>query len=666
MCKLVYPFTPIAYENESAGSFITRLIQLNAYQHPAAIYKSLANIKTVEAFRSNISHHDKFEHFLSKMKLNKNNYKLALIRASKTINSDVFWGNTLLPSSFFQSDLQHYCPLCLEEKEFWRKDWQLKLYYACPIHHVKLLSSCPKCLKKLNIVRSKLSICSHCQTDIRDAEAQNCSSIHVINWIHNIFYNSDQNFIEYFKNFWRKITKFNVKNQLGMSIEQLGLLTYEYFCDTVSFQKSLDTILSNRLSHLHPRISLLPFLTKDLFTNRYKDFIQKSCGKYIFSDKKNTQDLLSIEDCIKVLRIKREQLKYLIRHFLIETDQSKDKVYISSIISYLSKENEYKELLKEELIKDIKITNNPEYYTLGKAANLLKVNSETVRYLLKDNILPSIKNSLNKTNTLFIEKDLLYKFHNEKILVGALAKELCVNPTNLTEKLASLGIYPINGPKVDQTKNNIFLRLSVKDLTQQCIKSIKTYETSTGRKIFKKQPSTNNIDDSYISLKEASITVGKSRRQVTQLASNNILSKKDSDKGHILIEKKSLKNLLNKIHNPLFVHLNEVLRLLHCPKNWFDEYWVKTGILEVENLLYWKVVPYDQVVKALAIKKEYLTATEASRLMGMHKSHISNLQTQGLIKPLLFGEQHQIKLYKKTHVLKLIKEGYGSKLPPYK
>lgn len=54
MKKLFYPLTPLPHNQESAGSFITRLIQLNSYQHPAAIYKNRAGINSVEEFVSTI------------------------------------------------------------------------------------------------------------------------------------------------------------------------------------------------------------------------------------------------------------------------------------------------------------------------------------------------------------------------------------------------------------------------------------------------------------------------------------------------------------------------------------------------------------------------------------------------------------------------------------
>lgn len=45
--------------------------------------------------------------------------------------------------------------------------------------------------------------------------------------------------------------------------------------------------------------------------------------------------------------------------------------------------------------------------------------------------------------------------------------------------------------------------------------------------------------------------------------------------------------------------------------------------------------------------------------MGLSKSHLPNLHTQGLIQYHLLGNKKQIKLYKKSDVLTLIEDGYG-------
>lgn len=522
----LYPLTPIAYENESAGSFITRFIQLNSYQHPSAIYKKCADIKNVEAFISTISHQDKFESFLSKMWLDRKNYQLALTRESSTQCSDIVWKSVILPDRFFQNDLQHYCPLCLKEKEYWRKDWLLKLNFACPKHDVMLLNQCPKCLNKLSIMRSRISICTKCDADIRETPGQTCNSMKVLHWLNYIFSQPNQEFVECFKDLWKKIGKFNVQNELQMTVEELSILAYEFFCDKEGFQNSINTIVLNQALSLHPRIALLAFLSKDRFTQKYKYFIKTVCSKYEYSLIQNNENFISIQDCQKVLDLKKEAITYLIKNHWLDINSRKDKISIASITKCLFKEKEIRFLLKTSLEKDLQIHNDSQFYTLTQASKLLKVNSETIRFLIKDKLLNTLSNDLNKSTTHYIDKKSLYKFHNEKILLGALAKEFDVTPTNLTEKLACINIHPVHGPHIDQTRNNIFLRSSIKNLTRDLILSIKNYQTTSGRKRHKSMQPYEISNANFIPLKEAALILGKSPLQVAQLAARNILKKK--------------------------------------------------------------------------------------------------------------------------------------------
>ncbi|HBY5501832.1 TPA: excisionase, partial [Klebsiella pneumoniae] len=94
--------------------------------------------------------------------------------------------------------------------------------------------------------------------------------------------------------------------------------------------------------------------------------------------------------------------------------------------------------------------------------------------------------------------------------------------------------------------------------------------------------------------------------------------------------------------------------------NWFHEYWVETGFIHIHDFLYWHFVERNELNKVLRLKKSYLTGTEASTLLGMHKSHVTNLESQGLIEPVYFGTPKIIKLFKREDVIKLKELGYGA------
>lgn len=660
MKKLFYPLTPLPYNQESAGSFITRLIQLNSYQHPAAIYKSRAGINSIEEFVSTIRHQEKFKIFLSKINLDPSNAYLALSRESNTQRSNIRWKNVILPDKFFYDDLQHYCPLCLKDKDYWRRDWLFKLNYACSIHNIKLLSHCPKCFKKLNIVRARLSFCVKCQTDIRIAPNIACSSMRVQNWLNQFFDQADTELVEHFKNFWSKLEKINSINKVGMSIEGMATLAYDFFNHSAKLQNSLSFILLSKIPHLHPRIVLFPFLNRDKFITSYRSLIQDACTSWILPNNHVDLNPLPSKDCLKILDKNKDEFKALIVLGWLTPIRKTEQIYFSvSDITNCLMQSEQLDFALSQIKKDhLNNKSDSEFYTVHQAAKILNVNTETIRFLIKDQLIPISTNSKGVTHNILPKP--LHDFHDSKILLGALAKELKVNPTNLTEKLASLGIQPIHGPNIDKTRTNIFLRTSIKPISQEKLNDIKQYTTATGRKKFKNSAAV--LDANHITLNEAAKLLGKSHLQTAQLAAKSILIRKLSSSGNILIELDSLNKLLEKISSPLYIHYKDALQLLKCSPNWFNAYWVKTEIISVEDLVYWKLILASEVEKAVQIKSEYLTGAEGSHLMGMHKSHISNLSTQGLIQPNSFGTKHQIKLYKKSEVIKLIEDSYGSKL----
>lgn len=89
--------------------------------------------------------------------------------------------------------------------------------------------------------------------------------------------------------------------------------------------------------------------------------------------------------------------------------------------------------------------------------------------------------------------------------------------------------------------------------------------------------------------------------------------------------------------------------------NWLRQYWCKTGFLTIEELVYWRLVKRDQLNEILKLKEEYLTGAEASNILGMPHSHITNLQKQKLIKPYYMGKtDHKIRLFKREDVLILL------------
>lgn len=69
------------------------------------------------------------------------------------------------------------------------------------------------------------------------------------------------------------------------------------------------------------------------------------------------------------------------------------------------------------------------------------------------------------------------------MLVATLAKQFRVNPTNLVEKLESIGITPVHGPHIDSTPINIFLKNDVQDINSNDLNSIHDPRQYRGQQI---------------------------------------------------------------------------------------------------------------------------------------------------------------------------------------
>ena len=74
--------------------------------------------------------------------------------------------------------------------------------------------------------------------------------------------------------------------------------------------------------------------------------------------------------------------------------------------------------------------------------------------------------------------------------------------------------------------------------------------------------------------------------------------------------------------------------------------------------MYWKLVRQEEVDEVLKLKETYMTGAEASKLLGMPHSHITNLQTQGLIQPIYLGTGTPIRLFKRSDVLRIKAQGH--------
>ena len=130
---------------DAYGAFPLELRLLNLYH---ASDSSLFRVRAIELFESLLR--------LQRYEL----LKLALFRSDNQIFSPktvLHRAGVNIPLSFLRDKATEsfsipVCPECLKKEPYIRQVWHLKLYKACQIHNLELISCCPKCGLNINYI----------------------------------------------------------------------------------------------------------------------------------------------------------------------------------------------------------------------------------------------------------------------------------------------------------------------------------------------------------------------------------------------------------------------------------------------------------------------------------------------------------------------------------
>ena len=641
----------IPYEDESPISFLLRTAKLNAHS-------SISNLIGKENYQSiikaSLNYHladeARFSLVLSALNIDSNYSLLAFERSKPTSRSPRTLGAIEIPHELLELNNIRYCPLCLSEKAYLRKLWMLKPIYACPIHSCFLIDSCPNCE---NPITSKAGVenCASCGFELDKAPVKEAETIETVYWFIDVLnFNSNKLFKE-FAACWNAFNEFFKFDGSNTDLK-VFLSVYEYFHNPEISALKLSALINSKITYSHPRVQLIPFLKYEQFFKTHIKVVEKNANEYKISENSIARKLRNHE--IKhILKVSRFELEKLIENDYLNL--GKKELYRGSISSIdierfiMGLNNEDKPAL--DTLDAIAISN--DHIDLKQVSEILKINYETARKLANMGWFNSEENYLDTDDPKKYSKKKLHEFDRKYMLIALLAKQINVNPTNLVEKLASIGITPVHGAHIDSTPINIFLKTDVQDINLKNLDMIQHYTTRTGRRKDTLESITTNV--AYYSLKDASALLGISPNKVAVLVQKGILRKKENSPLSVQIEACSLLNLKNKLLSDEFISYLDAAKRLNCPINWMKKYWVDTGFLDLEDLVYWKLIYKNELTEVLDLKEEFITGAEASSLLGMRHSHVTNLQNQGLIKPHYFGKtDKKVRLFNKNEVLKFV------------
>ena len=644
---------PIPYSNETPASFLIRAAEANGFSSVFVLCQVQATSDS-KALDSSVTHQEKFGKLLRRINLSKDYMSLGFQLQGSTINTRRVYGKTYIEYFLFRKDCRAFCPICLTEKPYWRRDWLLRPYTVCIKHHIQLYDHCPNCQKELGIGRNKILICNHCGNDLRLVTCQQADA-NPIQWFMSLIRNGCQRILNDFFHYWIALEKLDrCLNNIEIDHNRLQI-TYEYFINPEQSKRTLSNIINTNIPYAHPEIQVVNFRRRSIKLSKYIDSVLELCHEVKAPAPNPYQQYFKFIDTRAILNISNFRLSTLINKGIIPIDPLKPYLISSKDIEKLLLSGIHKKHLEGP--REISIKEEHLLDTVAIAA-LLNVHPEIVRHLGLNSWLKIEKKKVNgfiKNVTTVSDFEV---FNNSYILVGTLAHKFNVNSTNLAEKLKHYGIHPIAGPRIDGFKTTLFYKKDVERITRAMITSLEHYHTNTGRLSHNRSKQVYYESDSelYISLKEAAQELHISPAKVAVLIQNHILKKDESNHKVIMVEHTSIHALTKALQRTDFISLPEAAKQLDCAINWLHINWIRTGCMKCYDFIYWKFVSTDDIEKIKMIQKEYMTAIDASKLLGMHRTHIINLKAQGKINSVSFGESNPINLYRRKDVLSLLKQ----------
>lgn len=656
--------TPIPFLDEFMASFLLRASYSNGYQSPKQMLNNAGISVYKLSYDSIFTDEVKVKQIIESFNFSNELLKLTIKKTPPTFQH-FFWNNDkIIQPQLLSFNLNKFCPICLEHDGYWKKNWLLNPLTICPEHKVDLTINCPECQNYLPINRRSLFECQICKFDLRKSSRKPSKKddIETNLWFLENLVLDDNNFIEIFFDIWTVLYEYFLNLEKEIDYSYILLLCHDYFFDDDIFKEKLTKEIEDNMAYAHPRIQLLPFLRKKARFCNFLDTILTPFREHNSLSPKLIDRKISKIDTTYILNVSFIAFhKRLKSGILYHEDLMKnDKAHFTTRI------------IEDWLVKDQNSINKPfmynkpslysddsnEYFGSIEISKILCINICLTHKFLKTPSIPTTKKIINDHKKLCLDKKFVLDFNEKHIFLTPLAKKLNVSVVTLKDKLASLNIKPI-------MKNSLypayFSRDDVKHISKSIIENITTYEHNFGRK--KEGTYSKSKNNDLLSLNEAALLLNISSQQVAQLIQHNWLIIDDPEIRPYVILRRSIDKFLQRKNDPSFIEINEALKTLNCTFNELQKNWVMTGFLSIRRVGYWRYISKKQLNYVIEIQKEFFTASEANAHLGMHRTHITNLVTRGLIKPHLFGNHnYSIRLFKKKDVEKLLHAGYGKHL----
>lgn len=296
----------------------------------------------------------------------------------------------------------------------------------------------------------------------------------------------------------------------------------------------------------------------------------------------------------------------------------------------------------------------PDWMCLNEIAEKLGTYSEAVRFLCHKGMLQFRDRDQQGRKRLSAHRNVVDEFNIEYVLAGTFASQIQENPTNIAEKLMSLGLQAVSGPSIDGTLVYLFRRDEIEKVDVRALREMKSYATNAGRK--SKQVESTEVSPDDLTANEVADQLNIRAHQVRSLIRQGVLARSDKQSRLLHVSKQSVQNLKQQLGSPEYIFLEEAANRLNQSPSSFQNQWVDSGLVSILELGLWRKVSTLEVEKLEYLLSKHVTAKDAGKIFDMHRSHLPNLERRGLVHSIMAGTKRPIRLYSKSDIGNLLKD----------
>jgi hypothetical protein len=177
-----------------------------------------------------------------------------------------------IPDVCFRRDVSSaFCAQCLTAAPYWRQQWLIRPFSACAKHQRILVDHCLSCGKVPSIGRGNLTHCNHCRHSLLEMDG---SSVRVDSMlsIQHMLNERDSELLGAVLEFWEALLRFDEQGDQAAAEHARLDASVSFAVGGIDAVNYVAGLVEERLSSLHPRIQLEPFMSG---SGRLKNFAER-------------------------------------------------------------------------------------------------------------------------------------------------------------------------------------------------------------------------------------------------------------------------------------------------------------------------------------------------------------------------------------------------------